>query len=380
MAQAPPFDGSEYRRTVLNVLRSAAPAGVDDLFWLGHVPRDTDDDALIAAQLKATKAFLFKERSRPRQADVAAAVLREWPRIEGVLGDPAARASLRARLGDGPPGAGVAGGGKIGDAAGAPAGVPDASAGADRRGRQVAAALGELARLREEPELAEDLFAFLGLPVTATREMLVTRVERVGEVNRRRRADRERSLVDELLMHCRELLIDGDPTAYRAQLAGETPAPAVDIPESFVAEDGSVVPVSPPPWNGPPPQESPPKIDYQRRPRPKPPELESVAEPDGPAPAVMGLTLRREGQGGLRVTWQWPVGVTEVVVATGTQGGPDTPGVGRKVTNAKYEIDGGVRLDGVPPGETVSVHTGRRDAAGAMHWNAPRFAARGLAP
>lgn len=390
------FDGSVYRRTVLTPLRAAAPASVDDLFWLGHVPRDADDSVQIAARLKATKAFLHKERSRPRQADVAAAVLREWPRVEGVLADPAARASLRARLGEAAPGAEVVGGAREAERASAAAeGTPGPGVVLDpavRRRRQVSTALGELARLRDEPELSVDLFAFLGLPVTATREMLRARVAKVGEVNRKRRPDRERSLVDELLMHSRELLVDGDPAGYRAGLVADAAGPVAgaSLPAGQGVRSGDAEPraaaIGPP--------QAPPKVDttrrgpaaakvdYTRRPKRQPrPEPEPAAvESAGPAPPVTALMLSREGQGGLRVTWTWPAGVTEVVVATGPAGGPGRPGAGRKVTNTKYEIDGGVRLEGVVPGELVTVHTGRRDAAGVMQWNDPRLAAGSTAP
>lgn len=277
------FDSSEYRRTVLTPLRSAVPASVDDLFWLGHVPRDLDDDAQIAACLKATKSFLHKEKSRPRQADVAAAVLREWPRVQGVLGDPAARASLRTRLGDAAPGAEVVGAGSAGGGPAAGAGGLDPAA---RRRRQVGTALGELARLRDEPELAEDLFAFLGLPVTATREMLRGRVEKVGEINRKRRPDRERSLVDELLMHSRELLVDGDPADYRAGLVADALPPEHGAPGAGEAAAAAPTP-APTPTPTPTPTVDPPassvagggKIDYSRR-RPKR-SGSSAPEPDG---------------------------------------------------------------------------------------------------
>ncbi len=387
------FDGSAYRRTVLTPLRAAAPAGVDDLFWLGHVPRDADDSAQIAARLKATKAFLHKERSRPRQADVAAAVLREWPRVEGVLADPAARASLRARLGDAAPGAEVVGGAREAErasfAADGAAGPGLALEPAARRRRQVSTALGELARLRDEPELSEDLFAFLGLPVTATREMLRARVEKVGEVNRKRRPDRERSLVDELLMHSRELLVDGDPADYRAGLVADAagPLPGASLPagQGVRSADAAPTAAATAPVQAPPKvdttrQAPAAKVDYTRRPKPQPQPQPASVESAGPAPPVTGLILSREGQGGLRVTWTWPAGVTEVVVATGPAGGPDRPGAGRKVTNAKYEIEGGVRLEGVVPGELVTVHTGRRDAAGVMQWNDPRLATGSTAP
>ena len=95
---APPFDGSAYRRNVLTTLRERNPAEVEDLFWLADVPRDADDDSTIAEQLKAARGFLYKERTRARQAAVAQAVLNEWPRIEATLLDAAARAALRRRL------------------------------------------------------------------------------------------------------------------------------------------------------------------------------------------------------------------------------------------------------------------------------------------
>jgi hypothetical protein len=208
----PAFDGSEYRRTVLSQLRERDPAEEEDLFWLAHVPRDVDDAATIATRLRETKGFLNKERSRARQAAVALAVLKQWPRVEGVLGDPAARSALRQQLASAPR--------QTAPAPSTPRPRPvDPAA---RRRRQAASSLDELARLRGEPELAEDLFAFLGLPVTATKAMIQERLLRAGEVNRRRRPDRERTLVDELLDHARELLVHGDPQAYRTDLARDS--------------------------------------------------------------------------------------------------------------------------------------------------------------
>lgn len=407
------FDASAYRRTVLTPLRSASPATVQDVFWLGDVPRDVDDDAEITARLASTKAFLHKERSRPRQADVAAAVLKEWSRVEGVLGDAAARAALRARLDGHAPGAEVVVGG------GAPAGSPATAAGgsgasqtvaapaggsAALRLRQVRTALDELARIRDEPELAEDLFAFLGLPVAASSEMVRARVALVGDANRKRRADRERSLVDELLMHSRELLIDGDPAAYRAATGGDlsgygsaaeptataaptvngapapesAPTPAVDIPESFVTDDGTVVPVSPPPWNGPTPGPATGRIDYSRRPKATP---SAESTPDERPPAVARLEAQRDATGALVVTWDWPEGVTEAFVVIGAHHTPDgAPAPSRKVTNTKYEIDGGARFEGVDPGITLAVFSGRRDQAGRLTWSTPASAPATIAP
>lgn len=406
------FDPSAYRRTVLTPLRSANPASVQDVFWLGSVPRDWDDATAISGRLREAKAFLHKERSRPRQADVAAAVLKEWSRVEGVLADDAARSALRARLEGHAPGA------EVGSGAATPAPAAAAGAGAPRL-RQVRAALDELARIREEPELAEDLFAFLGLPVTATADMVRARVERVGDANRKRRADRERSLVDELLMHSRELLVDGDAAAYRAALAGDpaaldaaptpqaeaaAPTPVVDIPETFVAEDGTVMPVSPPPWNGPPPGPAPspgtpPKIDYTRRRKPAPAPQPAEARPtpvaaepppaateptpataDAP-PAVTALGAIREPSGSVLLTWEWPFGVTEVFVAVGEGATPDLAvPPGRKVTNSKYDLDGGARFDGVATGTPLRVFSGRRDQAGRLSWSPATLAPATIAP
>ena len=48
---------------------------------------------------------------------------------------------------------------------------------------------------------------------------------------------------------------------------------------------------------------------------------------------------------------------------------PTSAAVGRKVTNTRYEIDGGAVLDGVPPGAHIAVFTGTRSASGNMEWS-----------
>jgi len=215
------FDGSLYRREVLTTLRERNPAEVEDLFWLAHVPRDLDDDRVIAERLRDTKGFLHKERSRQRQAAIATAVLKEWPRVQNVLTNPGSRRALRERLRDAPQ-----------PAAGAAPAIRRRTARTEdplqRRRRQVAANLAELARLRAEPDLGSDLFAFLGLPTTATRQIIEQRLVKVSEVNRRRRPDRERTIVDELLVQSREALIEGDPEAYVAGFADDARDAVVD--------------------------------------------------------------------------------------------------------------------------------------------------------
>ena len=148
--------------------------------------------------------------------------------------------------------------------------------------------------------------------------------------------------------------------------------------------------MSPPPWNGPPPApavDTPPagppakpsgapKIDYTRRPKPRPatvaeavPPADSAAAADGPAPPVQALRVVREAQGVLRLTWNWPTGVTEAFVAVGVGATPEAAEPpSRKVTNTKYELDGGALLSGVSAGETLKVFTGRRDQAGRLSW------------
>ena len=62
----------------------------------------------------------------------------------------------------------------------------------------------------------------------------------------------------------------------------------------------------------------------------------------------------------MEATWTWPEGTTEVFVAwdrTPPTSATSAPG-GRKITNTRYQIDGGAALDGVPPGAHIAVFTG----------------------
>ena len=65
-------------------------------------------------------------------------------------------------------------------------------------------------------------------------------------------------------------------------------------------------------------------------------------------PAASDVTLT-----GDRLTWVWPVGCTEAIIAwrVGEQPtGPDDPNAGRaKLTNTRYEIDGGLLLPSIRP-------------------------------
>ena len=97
-------------------------------------------------------------------------------------------------------------------------------------------------------------------------------------------------------------------------------------------------------------------------------------------PAVSELVVRRRGDGRVEATWTWPEGTTEVFVAwdsTPPTSATSAPG-GRKITNTRYEIDGGAALDGVPAGAHIAVFTGTRSAAGTLEWSvdAPATARR----
>ena len=73
----------------------------------------------------------------------------------------------------------------------------------------------------------------------------------------------------------------------------------------------------------------------------------------------------------MEATWAWPEGTTEVFVAwdrTPPTSATSAPG-GRKITNTRYQIDGGAALDGVPAGAHIAVFTGSRSAAGTLEWS-----------
>lgn len=207
-----PFDGSQYRREVLAVLRERPVEDVEDLFWLASMSRDTESDAQIKARLRDVRGFLNKEKSRPRQASLANSVLQEWPRVEKALLDPAARRALRDRLGNTTEAA---------PRARKPAGGQKPRGKEARKRRQIAESLAELGRIRQDPDVGVDLFSFLGLAPTASRDLIAQRIERVSEINRRRRPDRERALVDDLIIHARDLLLNAPAEAYREGLVND---------------------------------------------------------------------------------------------------------------------------------------------------------------
>jgi hypothetical protein len=98
------------------------------------------------------------------------------------------------------------------------------------------------------------------------------------------------------------------------------------------------------------------------------------------AAAVDAVAAARDADGRLRVTWRWPSGVTEAYVAFDARPPGAAGGEGRKVTNMRYELDGGALLDDVPAGAHVAVFAGRRDAAGVLQWGAALDRSRTIAP
>jgi hypothetical protein len=92
------------------------------------------------------------------------------------------------------------------------------------------------------------------------------------------------------------------------------------------------------------------------------------------------VAATRERDGRLRVTWQWPEGVTEAYVAYDRSPPVDARPPGRKMTNMRYDLDRGALLDDVPSGAHVVVVAGRRDASGALHWGSPDPRSRTVAP
>ena len=134
-----------------------------------------------------------------------------------------------------------------------------------------------------------------------------------------------------------------------------------------------------------------PRLSYRRppagaRPRasappaPAPPPDRGPSTGDAAAVMIDQVAAAREPDGRLRVTWQWPTGVTEAFVAYDRSPPAKATAPGRKVTNMRYELDGGALLDGVPSGAHLAVFAGRRDAAGTLRWSGPQPRSRAVAP
>ncbi|MGW5110195.1 Ig-like domain repeat protein [Nocardia sp. NPDC004123] len=92
--------------------------------------------------------------------------------------------------------------------------------------------------------------------------------------------------------------------------------------------------------------------------------------PDGDRPSGMPTARSLAEQRGLLV-FEWPIGITEVMVVARPDAPPVDPEDPRarrwKVTNMRYEIDGGVRIPSeIPRPCHVAVASCRRDATGTL--------------
>ncbi|WP_336027557.1 hypothetical protein [Geodermatophilus sp. FMUSA9-8] len=262
----PPFDGNGYRKRVLAAIEARGGADATDPFEVYDLPLDgplTDDD--VARQVDAVWAFWQKQRDHPKYRGLVTALLashdalaaqlrtaggRQWlagqTRAERARRDAARYAELDAALQrlterfGGVPADKVAG--LRGMAAAA--GLDDAAFEARLRGhrvlgaeaparseapadaavvlRQVRDGLEELGRI--EGARVPSLHALLELPPTADRETVRRRRDALLVVNRQRRPDRRRALVDDLLAAVGTLLVDGDPAVYLDALADDVRA------------------------------------------------------------------------------------------------------------------------------------------------------------
>ncbi len=264
MTVLPPFDGNAYRKRVLASIEARGGLDDSDPFEVYDLPLEaagslTDDE--VAGQVDAVWAFWQKQRDHPkyrglvtallawhdqyasrlrtsggrqelaertraerarrdadRSAELDAALQRLVERFGGVPADKVAGlrglaasagiddAAFEARLGrhrllgavDGPAPAGPADPGVL---------------------RQVRDDLEELGRI--EGDRVPSLHALLELPPTADRDAVRRRRDALLVINRQRRPDRRRALVDDLLAAVGLLLVDGDPAVYLDALAGD---------------------------------------------------------------------------------------------------------------------------------------------------------------
>ncbi|CAO5148821.1 Fibronectin type-III domain-containing protein [Frankia sp. AiPs1] len=244
--------------------------------------------------------------------------------------------------------------------------------------RQIRSGLDELGRIAAAAP-PRSLFDLLGVPPDTPKEQIRARRDAAVARNRARRPDRRRALVDDLLTAVGALLVDGDPQAYLDALAAETTArlrprvaaavlvedtllPAVaaelvaearadglDLPRAravvrTLASEHGVAAGSPPGTPAtavaPGPAASP--VTGAADPATSPGNVADAL------PAPVGLRFEAD-----RLRWAWPAGCTEVMVVARTGEAPrsaaDADAFLRKVTNARYDIDGGVALPAERP-------------------------------
>jgi hypothetical protein len=258
----PPFDGNDYRKRVLAPLVDDPDAAADDPFALVDLPPDVDDDGAIRARIDEVVAFWQKEQTRPKYRGLVTGLLGRREALRAELTDPTRRAAARGRVVAGRAAADAERFARLDDLVarlvarhgGVPRskraqlaevarrdGVTDAELAArlDRHAdvddtsddavaslaapvrRQIRSGLDELARLRDDRPGTRTLYAFLGVGPGDPVDVLRTRHGEVGARNRQRRADRERTVVDDLLALAQQHLIEGDRRRYDRALVDD---------------------------------------------------------------------------------------------------------------------------------------------------------------
>ncbi|HVU74171.1 MAG TPA: hypothetical protein VHE83_14495 [Mycobacteriales bacterium] len=254
----PPFDPADYRRTVLAPLLASGSVTLHDPYALVALDPQgpfADDHGALRARLAEVAGFWQKERSHPRYKGVAAELVRRRGELEDVLLDPQRRRAARVLA---TAAAGAAETAKTGhierlvtavvarhggvprsrlevlarvakrDGVSAAAldevlahhrivedgGGVEAAPAAVRR--QIRAALDELG-LRGHRREASSLWAYLGLPTTASETELHERYDARFEENSRRPFDRDKTVHADVLSHVKARLLD--PAERAAMLA-----------------------------------------------------------------------------------------------------------------------------------------------------------------
>jgi hypothetical protein len=268
------FDPDAYRKAVLAPLVALPPAGGPgvspsgaaaaaasaDPFRLFGLDPSVDDTAVIAERIEAVVAFWQKERNNPKYRSLVETLLTRRSDLAGELLDPGRRALLRERVraedaasAGSDPGPGLfdaavarlaqrAGGipaGKrerlteLGRAAGLTGPEVDRRlashpVAADPPARrlpgfvydQIRRGLDDIGRLTGQPPPAS-LYELIGCGPDDPPEDLAAACSEYSAQNRERRADRLRSVVDDLLALVLTHLLGADPSLYREALARE---------------------------------------------------------------------------------------------------------------------------------------------------------------
>ena len=254
----PAFDAADYRRTVLAPLLAAGAVSVQDPYALVALDPQgpfADDHGALRARIAQVTGFWQKERSHPRYKGVAAELVRRRGELEDVLLDPQRRRAARVLA---TAAAGAAQTAKTGhlervltaivarhggvprsrltllERIAARDGVSAAALAAvlaphriveDGGGvepapiavrRQVRAALDELG-LRGLKRESSSLWAYLGLPTTASEAELKQRYDARHDENARRPFDRDKTVHADVLSHVKARLLD--PAERGAMLA-----------------------------------------------------------------------------------------------------------------------------------------------------------------